>query len=384
VDWNDTPGTPEELEFYQDQAHVFADFWYMVSEGKLTVTITSPDEWQRMKGASRDYFMTEEEAGQRYEFRPKKQFLYDAIVEASDPTIDYSGVHIVLPVWPSQATIGEAPHEFNFDWNAAMYTEEGAIYNIAGPGDWSLHHLEYGGPWFYFAHEVGHMLGFVHLPNESEQFRSSDDPASFWWQQNGTTGFDVMGNPDGAVKTIGSWLRWLAGWMDDSQVTCITEEAIVDEYFALNHLNDLGGERESLVIKLSDTQVVVVESRRWDERFDRKIVHSRDGVVAYVVDSTKGASEGSQLMLSPRDITHWLEVKHWRGSEELDANFCEGDFAYVSNLKIEAVSLQDGQDFVHITTTDNWVDPAGPAAFSVRGEVNTIENGCVFGPGRDG
>jgi hypothetical protein len=384
VDWQDAPGTAQEFDFYQSQAQIFADFWHMASEGKLTVTITSPPQWQRMEGSVTDYFMTGEEAGQRFDVRPKKQFLYDAIVAASDANVDYSGIHIVLPVWPTQASIGEAPHEFNWDWNAAMYTNEGNIYNIAGPGDWSLENLEYGGPWFYFAHEVGHMLGIVHIPNEDLAFKTNELFASYFWQQNGVNGFDVMGNADGAVKTIGSWLRWLAGWLDDSQVTCITEESVVDEYFALNHLNEIGGENESVIIKLSDTKVVVIESRRWDERFDRKIIHSRDGIVAYVVDSTKAAAQGSQLMISPRDITHWLDVNHWRGSEELDANFCEGDSANVSNLKIEAVSLQDGQDYVHITKTDNWVDPAGPPAFTVRGEVNTIEDGCVFGPGKDG
>lgn len=385
VDWEDSVGNQQEYDFYKDQAQIFADFWFMVSEGKLKVNLTMPDSWQRMTGSVNDYYMTGEDEGQRYEFRPKKQYLYDGIVAASDENVDYTDIHIVLPVWPKGASVSESgPHEFNFDWNAAMYTNEGDIYNIAGPGDWFLDHLEYGGPWFYFAHEVGHMLGIVHIPSEDHELYKDLDFRQYFWQQNGTNGFDVMGNQDGAVKTIGSWLRWLAGWIDDSQVTCITEESIQDEYFALNHLNDLNGEKEALVIKLSETQVVVVESRRWDERFDRPIVHSRDGIVAYVVDSSKAGAQGSQLMISPRDITKWVEVKHWRGSEELDANFCEGDSANVSNLKIEAVKLTDGQDYVHITKTDTWVDPAGPAIGSVTGEVNRIEDGCVFGPGKDG
>lgn len=383
VDWSDAQGDQVDWEFYHSQAQTFADFWFMVSEGNLSVNVTMPEGWFRMPGTTSDFYMTGEEEGQRYEFRPKKQALYDAIIEVSDASIDFSETHIVFPVWPLDASVSEGgPHEFNFDWNAAMYTNEGTIYDIAGAGDWFINHVEYGGPWFYYVHEVGHMLGFVHLPDESGQYNDLEWN-EWWWLQNGTSGVDVMGNQDGAVKTIGSWLRWVAGWLDDSQVICVTEESIEDEYFELSHLNDVSGGVESLVIKLSDTQVVVVESRRWDERFDRPIVHSRDGIFAYVVTSTKGASQNSQLMLSPRKIQDWVEVDHWRGSEEIDATFCEGDSAYVSNLKIEAVSLQDGKDYVRVTKTDEWVDPSGPAAGSVVGQPNFLDNGCVFPPGAD-
>ncbi len=133
-----------------------------------------------------------------------------------------------------------------------------------------------------------------------------------------------------------------------------------------------------MVVKLSDTKVVVIESRRWDDRFDRQISHSRDGLVAYVVDATKAASENSQLLISPRDITKWVEVNHWRGSEELDANFCEGDSAQVANLRIEALSLQNGTDYLRLTKVDDYVDPSGPPVGSTVGSVNRIENGCVF------
>jgi len=384
VDWSDAAGSQQELDFYESQANIFADFWYMVSEGNLSVRIQMPNAWQRIPGSVDDFRMTREDEGQRYNERPKKQLLYDAITAASDDVIDYSSIDIVLPVWPLEKTVSEwgGPHEFNFDWNAAMYTDEKTIYDIAGAGDWFLDHIDYGGPWFYYVHEVGHMLGFVHLPDEDGLYSDLDWQES-WWLQNGTSGLDVMGNQDGGVKTIGSWLRWLAGWLDDSQVICVTEDSIVDEFFELNHLNDISGGVESLVIKLSETQVIVVESRRWDERFDRPIVHSRDGVFAYVVTSTRGASQNSQQMISPRKIQDWVEVNHWRGSQEIDGTFCEGDVANVSNLRIEAVSLQDGKDYVRVTKTDEWVDPNGPAAGSVTGQPNFLENGCVFPPGAD-
>lgn len=385
VDWPDAPGTENEWEFYSDQVQKFADFWFMASEGNLEVNVTMPEKWFRMPGFSSDFFMTAEDEGQRYDFRPKKQALYDAVVETSDSEIDYSETHVALIAWPKSAKVSEdgGPHEFNFDWNAAMYTDEGPIFDIMSAGSRFLDNVEYQGPWHYYVHEVGHMLGIVHLPDEDGVLEQNFEFNQFWWQKNGTSGLDVMGNQDGAVKTIGAWLRWLVGWLDDSQVICITEDTVNDEYFELKHLNDVSESVEALVIRLSETQVVVIESRRWDERFDRPIVHSRDGVFAYVVTATKGAAQNSQLMLSPRNIQDWLEVDNWIGSEELDATFCEGDAANVSNLRIEAVSLQDGKDYVRVTKTDQWVDPNGPAAGSVTGQPNFLDNGCVFPPGAD-
>ena len=374
VDWEDLQGDQSQFEFYQENANSLSDFYYMVSEGKLRLNISLTESWLRIPGSYTEFTMTAEEEGQRFNERPKKQALYDAIVEVSDPLVDFSNIDIVLPAWPRGGSVAEGgPHEFNFDWNAAMYTEEGNIYNIAGAGDWQLNHIEYGGPWFYYAHEIGHMIGLQHIPNEDNQ----SEPMARWLR-NPIDGFDVMGNQDGAVKTVSSWLRWLAGWLDDEQVVCVTEESIEDEYFKLNPLNDISGGLESLVIRLDETTAVVVESRRFDARFDRRIPHSRDGLVVYVVDATLASAQGSMMLLSPRDITKFVEVEHWRSSQEMDGNFCQGDSVEVSWLRIEAAAIQDGGDYVRVSRNDEWVDWTPPQVQETEiVETVSVSDGCV-------
>lgn len=196
-------------------------------------------------------------------------------------------------------------------------------------------------------------------------------------------GFEIMAGQDGAIKTLSAWLRWLPGWLDDDQITCIEETDVHNELYALNPINEIDGSKEALVIKLSDTKVIVVESRRWDERFDRPIIHSRDGIIAYTVDSTLASAQGNQALLSPRDITNWVEVQHWRSSSEMDANFCEGDSVDVAGINIKLESSQKGVDYVRVQKTNKYVDPEAPEAGTARGEVNRISNGCVYGPGAD-
>jgi len=362
VDWSDSRGTPGDMERYKSEAQLFADFWAMVSEGKLEIVTDFPSEWFRIPGSVSDFRMTPEEEGQRFDGRPKKQALWDAIVEASDPYMDFSNTHVAIPVWPTGRTVSdEGPHDFNFDWNSFMATNEGNIYDIAGAGDWFLDHLEYGGPWFYWVHEVGHMLGIPHQSSEDPEFRDeSIDFRTVFWLQNPLNGYDVMGNQDGPTKTLSSWLRWLPGWLDDEQVICVKEDSIEDEVFELYPINRTNGEVEALVVKLSEEMVVVVESRRFDPKFDFEIPYSRDGLVVYTVDATKATSQGNMAIVSPRDITHWLEVQHWRGSETLDGTFYEGDSVRLGWLNIEAISIQNQVDFVRVTRTDEWVDPAPP------------------------
>ena len=382
VDWQDSLGTDGDYEYYRGQAKLFEDFYWMASEHKLKMNITFSDSWFRIPGSYKDFVIDQAGEAQRGE-APLKQVFYDAAVAASDDIINYSDVDLVLYAIPTDKTVFEwgGPHEFNFDWNGYLDTAEGKIYNIAAAGDWWLDHQEYGGPWMFYVHETGHMLGIPHQADTDPAFREqSVDWTTVFWRENPINGYDIMGNQDGPTKTISSWLRWLPGWLDDSQVICVTEDSVVDEVFELHPLNDVDGAVESLVIKLSDTMVVVVESRRFDPAFDSTIPHSRDGIIAYTVDATRATGQGNMALLSPRDITKWLEVDHWRGSQTLDANFCQGDSTNVGWLNIEAVSVQDRVDYVRVTKTDEWVDPAAPRG--VVGEPSFISNDCVKPPGQ--
>lgn len=386
VDWEDHPGNQKEYDFYKKNAQLTEDFWFMASEGKLEVEVRITDGFLRIPGSYEDFYMTKEEEGQRYEFRPKKQNLYDAVSEVSDELIDYTDVSVVFPGWPRGKTIsGYGAHEFNFDWNAAFYTDERDIYDITGAGNWHLNYEEFfEGPWLNYVHEMGHMLGIPHQTHTGELYRDGTYTRDeSWWKENPINGFEIMANQDGAIRTLTAWLRWLPGWLDDSQVTCVTEDSIDDEIFQLTPINEIGGDNEALIIKLSETMVVVVESRRWDERFDRPIVHSRDGIIVYTVDATLGAAEGNQALLSPRDITKNLEVAHHRHSEEMDGNFCQGDSVDVANIRITAEHIGDGIDHVRVTRTNEYVEPYTPEAGSTVKTTNTESNGCIYGIGAD-
>ena len=344
VDWADNPGNKIDYDYYQEQVKFFDDFYWMASENKLDMKVQTSDKWFRIDGSYEDFTLTFEEEAQRGE-APKKQVFYDAAVAASDPEFDFTDIEIVFFAFPRGKSVffHGGPHEFNFDWNGYLRTEERDIYDTTAPGDWFLNSGGDEPPWVNYVHEVGHMLGIPHQANEDNQREDR------LWLQNPINGYEIMANQGGATRTMSSWLRWLAGWLDDEQVACTTKATIEDEFYELTPINNVSGEKESLVIKLSDTKALVVESRRFDTYFDRPSPNNKNGLLVYTVDATKGSAQGNQALLSPRDITKYLVEPMWRTSSELDAMFFQGDSVVFEGIKIEAYSIGKNSDVVRVT-----------------------------------
>jgi M6 family metalloprotease-like protein len=347
VDWADLPGTKADYDYFNYSVEMFRDFYWMASEHKLKMNIHSTNKWHRVAGSYRDFeTRSQEDEAQRGE-APKKQVFYDAVVAAVDSEIDFTDIEIVLFAIPTaQSVFFGGPHEFNFDWNGYLKTAERTIYDIAAPGDFNIQRKDRGTPtWSYYVHEVGHMLGIPHQANEDE-----NKPFVEKYVVTPLGGWDVMSEHSGGQRTMTSWLRWLAGWLEDDQVLCITKDMVTENFFELHQVNEVKGRTESLVIKLSDTKAVVVESRRFDKKFDIETGNSPNGLIAYTVDATKASAQGNQVILSPRDIRQYIKQNNtWPDWRELDAIFFQGDSVVVDGIKIEAFNIGSGSDVVRVT-----------------------------------
>lgn len=344
VDWIDLPGKKSDYRYYKKQLRMFKDFYAMVSENKLVMNTKSSKSWFRISGSYKDYSLTQDEEAQMGS-APRKQVFYDAAVAASDYKTDFSDVDIVFFGIPRAKSVffHGGPHEFNWNYNGSLKTSEGEIFDTATAGDWFLKNDFYEPPWVYYVHETGHMIGVPHQSNED--FKDG----RLIHLNNPLSGYDIMANQGGASRTINSWLRWLAGWLDDEQVICTTKESITDNSFTLHRLNEIKNRVESVVIRLSDSKAVVIESRRFDKKFDRKTLNSKRGLIVYLVDANKSSAQGSQALLSPRDITKYIDEPTWRSGYELDAVFFEGDSVVMNGIRIEAERIGKKFDVVRIS-----------------------------------
>ena len=346
LDWADSPGTDADYQFYENQVKMFKDFYWMVSENTLDINASFSKKWFRIPGSYKNFITNHDDEAQRGTGEVKQKF-YDAAIAASDSETNFAGIEIVIFAIPTaNPTIAEGLHEFNIDYNAYLKTAEGNIYDTVTAGD-SFIVPTYQPPWVLYVHEVGHMIG---IPHQADESWNTSNVVSQKYQQNPLGGWDIMSFQGGGSRTINSWLRWLAGWLSDQQVSCITKDQVSDSYYELHPINEIKGNVESLVVKLSDSKVLVVESRRFDSTFDIPTGNYKDGVLVYTVDANKGSAQGNQVLLTPRDISKYLyEDNIWWDWKELDAMFFQGDSVIYEGLKIEVVYSGTNSDIVKVS-----------------------------------
>lgn len=118
-------------------------------------------------------------------------------------------------------------------------------------------------------HEFLHTLG---LPD----IHGGDGSVGSW---------DPM-NLDTSTNHLFGWHKWLLGWLDPAQLTCLATPGQLEE--TLHQLDTRGG-KKLVVIPTSATTAYVVEARRRNG-YDRTIC--REGVLVYTVDSLRPSAQG--------------------------------------------------------------------------------------------
>ena len=196
------------------------------------------------------------------------------LVTAVDPLIDFTGVNLAIVVPPpgtearvfAQAAIG------------ALNTNEGLVTNVmteyaafaAYPQDSAYSGL--GHP-FWWIHEIMHAgAGFDDHYGDGKKDINSEYGM----------GHLTLMTPYGGDLT--TWEKLKLGFMRESQVQCKSDSAITTHWIAPSTVQTT--ESKAVVIPISPTKVVVVESLRPGGLFYKHPVQSQ-GVIAYEIDLTK-------------------------------------------------------------------------------------------------
>lgn len=130
------------------------------------------------------------------------------------------------------------------------------------------------GPWFVAAHEIGHALfGFEDLYSFTNVRNNQSAYAA-------TQNWDLMSNAGGSYKGLFSWQRFLASWIEDLQVACLSNAGNYQIHLA--PLDSTANVQKSLQIPLEPGVVLVAESRKYSE-FD--VGAGDGGTLVYVVDT---------------------------------------------------------------------------------------------------
>ena len=282
IDFSDLKGESNFRSRVDSQMELLTDWFFTVSEGKLKVNWSVHDNWVTLPKPSIQYIinnsvnLADSETGQA---------LFRDAIASSDPVFDFTNIQYVIFLLPKGQTFVKETSQ-GFPWDKLVIdtkTNEGKIFGFATAGVFmDQPNKDY---WGYWAHEFGHAISLAHIG------RSRGTAALF-------AGFDLMASQDGPTRDLNGWLRFLAQWLPDEKVYCKDSKGINRLEVTLVPLNSSEKGFKLIVIPLSTTKAIVIESRR-DTKFSCKMSPGQNGALVYIYDANLFHGEDFLIPVAP-------------------------------------------------------------------------------------
>jgi hypothetical protein len=271
-------------DFLEPQTQKITEWSQYWSQGKFQYNFQIVDNWIRLP-------MKSSEATSRDEI------LARMILDLFPADIDYSDVDGTFIYWAPG--LNGTGHDFGLRVGS---NEQPFVVGQKRPGlFWApsqWHYEDTGGEmglkyetkreytWAYWIHELLHEQGLnLHAPGNG------------WSTGLGQNQYPSPGDGMAFSAAIPAWESFIMGWLDDSQIHCITPSDLGTEQTAvLTPLEISGGERKALVVPLDSTdEILVVESRRptgytenWGSDDKGLLVYRANPSISYQDDHSQG------------------------------------------------------------------------------------------------
>jgi hypothetical protein len=237
------------------------------SDGESKVELRFPNNYIKMSGKIADYKLLHTNNWND----PEHQRFNRDVVATVDPLINFSGANIAIIVAPSGTPLdvikqgalnslqtAEGRVSFAISEYPDTYTNPNKtpFANLASPV-WWIHEMYHAG------------FGLEDHYGDSQQNVNGEYGLGFW----------SLINPSTGDLTI--WEKWILGFTLDSQVECLTNVSTSTHWVAPSSVKTT--ENKMVVIKISNSKVIVIESIRAGGLY-YKLPKSSQGVLIYTVD----------------------------------------------------------------------------------------------------
>lgn len=326
VDFPDAAGTDDELANAQKQIDRFNEYLAFESGGKLNATWEFPKTWARMPRSSTGYpIVFGNSSGD-------DQFMTD-MISVTDARTNYSSNDFVFILIPKSAKEFPSPEAFYANYQTA----EGRIQKYFAGGKFFYENdatYKTRELWSVWLHEMGHTFGLAgHAP-----FGSS---------------LSIMENQDGFSKTLSAWDKFLMNWMPANGIYCRPSGSLGTVDVQLIPMQRSTSGFRSVMIPLSSTKIMVVESHR-SEGFGDRLSKGTYGVMTYVVDTTLDNDRSGESVGQGRTRYASLVLPASASSRGLsDVVFGRGGSGIVDPLMLQGESVTyDGVTVTLVSTGD--------------------------------
>jgi M6 family metalloprotease-like protein len=272
LDFSDLKGESNWRTRVDQQIQLLTEYYETVSYGKLKIQWKVYDNWITLPGTQLKYAIN-----QSGDYIATENFWKDAI-SVVDPKVDFTGVQVVNFLLPrDQSDFKESAQGFPWTGDINKYNaSEGKLSAFTLLG--KFFEASQRTYWSYWAHEYGHTLGIPHIGGS----RSTSTFQTY----------DLMGNQD-SRRELSGWSRFaVTKWIEDEWVFCKDKANIKSEIVNLTKLNSKEAGHKIIVIPLSPTKSLIVESRMTNKFSGIDLIKGRtDGVFVYTYDATLGHNE---------------------------------------------------------------------------------------------
>jgi M6 family metalloprotease-like protein len=325
VDFPDAIATKTPAQAYAMVSGAAATLNEM-SYGRLTYAMTPNLQWSRMSKTSTQYNFS---SGQSH-----RAYIQEAI-QLTDAAVDFSNTDLLVVLAnPDSEGIGTRGPTLTLAAGSGITADGNEMLNFVT----SAHDLNNWGS-IWLTHESTHALGLVDLYAYKPESNSAAALLTY------TGGFSYMGynSFESNAPGLTAWERWVLGWIDDSQILCSNPRIDGEINTLITPIGQTGGQK-AVVIPISETKVVVVESRR-ASGIDANIV--KTGALVYTVDSSIGSGYGP-IEVFPRgsEADPLFTASTRAGGESVD----------VGGMHIEVTTSDATGDTVKITANKFWIE----------------------------
>jgi M6 family metalloprotease-like protein len=319
VEFNDVKGTDNPLEVGPKFTRKFEEFYAVNSYGALQVEVDILPDYYLIPKDSGSYGMNTWNGGD------PGAYFGDGI-RAADADVDFGEYDFVVVMPPSgisRILYGPAFPYFERNWQN-LPRERDVYRGVVGGAD-QRNQQDFTG-WIWLAHEVGHILGMEH------QYNNFDRPAPVW---------DLMDNVYiDLAPGLFAWHRYQMGWLTAPRLACFSfEQAQRGISLPLSSLDDQGDSLKSVMVRLTEYKVLVIEARL-ESPFD-KLSAAHQGILAYVVDtSLSGFANPVKLAVKSFD-------KNFQGQPI--GTLSPGESVDVEGFTVENLGVEGSAHWVSVT-----------------------------------
>jgi len=316
IDFADLEGDQNFRSRVKQDMEYTSDWYRDVSGGRFTIEWKVSDNWIRLPGSSKDYFV---ESSGKY---PDTVDFWNKVIPVVDAKFDLTGVQTINFLLPqNQKFIYESVQSFSFlSEMKQVNSSKTKIFSFAAGGE--VFEAPDANLWSYWAHEFGHELGWAHVGAS----RGEEEPMS---------GLELMGNQNGPYRDLGGWMRFIIGWLDDNQVYCQETTGFSSNDLSLIPLNDAKDGIKLVVIPTGLESAIVIESRR-PSRYSCPIENLPGGVLVTTYDAKLGNQ--SYFLKAQHPSGRQPSIRCEVGSVLPDVLLHTGDSVVVGSYKITVTS----------------------------------------------